>query len=301
MSLWLSIPLVVALGFAVPLLYWWMRRPKDLPTPPLEVLDWSDTAREQSLARIYEHVRNDARTAIDWYIRARKPKKFLSRTTRFVAMAAVAVAGILPLINEVVAGVNISGVWVSIAVAVAGAAVGFDKFYDSSTGWIRYMTTEQQLRNALETFEMEWESQRAAWAGSPPNADALTSMLNRARAFANEVNSIVRDETYLWVEQFKSSMKDIEAMVQAREEARREGVVNIVLTNGDDVDGEWVVTDETGEETRARGKRSALKLPVGTRILLVRGNLRGRDKPGMDQKGVIVLADKVTDAEFTLS
>lgn len=198
------------------------RRRHDMECNPLDGLCWKPSETEESLAIVFQHVREDAREAIDWYKRARKPKKKLAVYSRITAIALFGAAASLPLIDPLIDTITIDSLWIALLIAVAGGGLALDRFLGGTSGWIRCMKTELQLRDELEAFELEWECARAALQGSIPTQEQTGAFLQRAKAFAAHVNTVVQTETNAWVEEFQSSIEQIDDALRTRVAATRE-------------------------------------------------------------------------------
>ena len=278
----------------------------DLYATPLNDLSWKAQDSEPSLAAVFDHVRRDALEAANWYSRAKRPKRRVAAGARLLAIFAVGAATLLPLIDGVTA-VTIPPLWVSIAIAVGAGAIGFDRFIGSSTGWIRYIKTELQIRDALEDFELEWQSQRAAWQGSDPSPEQVVAMLNRAKAFAIQINTIVQEETNAWAEEFQGAMKQIEDAIKAREAeaktrtaATKSGGLNLVVTNGDQSQNGWQLIVDDGAETSHSGKTAAiLDLSPGRHLIRLQGVIGGSKVQA--QRIVNIASNATAQEEIVLS
>ncbi len=110
--------------------------------------------------------------------------------------------------------------WASVAIGVAAALVLLDRFFGSSTGWMRFIRTEMHLRQLHQEFEMSWERERAAWAGQDPSAKQVQQMLGRAMAFVTKVSEVVRQETEEWVREFQSTLRQLDEAARARTETQ---------------------------------------------------------------------------------
>jgi hypothetical protein len=135
------------------------------------------------------------------------------------------VAALLPMLEGIIV-VEVEPIWISLAIAAAAGAIGLDRALGSTSGWIRFIKTELQLRDALEKFELDWECARAEWRGTCPDAERTTMMLQTAKKFAEQINVIVQEETNAWVEEFQSTINQIEDKLRSRREAtaRAEGI-----------------------------------------------------------------------------
>ena len=191
---------------------------RDLTCYPLEGLSWSEQECEASLNKVFAHVRNDATEMIQWYSRARRPKRQLATTVRLLAVLLIGVAALLPMLEGVLV-IDVNPIWISLAIAAAAGAIGLDRALGSSNGWIRCIKTELQLRDALEKFELEWECTRAQQRGRCPTADETINMLLSAKQFAEHINIIVQEETNAWVDEFQTTINQIDEKLRSRREA----------------------------------------------------------------------------------
>ena len=261
---------------------------RQLAIPKLPQLSWSAANAEQSLQWVYEHVRDDALATAGWYRRARVAKRLMAYWVRFTAIFLAGAAAIFPLLNEVLLDqdLRVSGVWTSIALTLAGGAVAFDRLLGYSSGWVRYMKTELQIRHALELFELDWESRRATWQDRPPAPAQVRDMLAHARGFTDQINTLVGEETNAWMEEFQRSLKQLDDLVQLRADeakamtdATQPGILSLTVPNGDDAEDGWKVTiDEQGERT-GRGKTAVLTgLAPGFHVVRITGRIGNKER-----------------------
>lgn len=200
-------------------------RRRDLTCYPLVGLTWSADKCEESLNKVFEHVRRDAIEAVQWYSMARKPKRRLATSARLLAVLLLGVAALLPMVEGILLA-EVQPIWISLAIAAAAGAIGLDRALGSTSGWIRCIKTELQLRDALEKFELDWECARADWRGACPEAEQTTAMLQTAKQFAEHINIIVQEETNAWVDEFQSTINQIEEKLRTRREAARAADIN---------------------------------------------------------------------------
>jgi hypothetical protein len=172
-------------------------------------LPWDPEHAEDSLLKVRSHVVTDAESALSWYERSRTPKKRGGLLVRGTSVMLIAIAGLLPLITELLAPGSaksaINPLYASLAIGVAAALVGFDRWFGFSSGWMRYVTTSMAIRTALEAFEMDWTCARAALRGAAPTPEQIESMLTRCKEFAAKLNAQVTDETNPWVQEVPAS------------------------------------------------------------------------------------------------
>ncbi len=305
---------------------------QDMTAPALSGLDWSPEAADGSLERVKLHLTADAREAIEWYSESKRSKRGAAMTVRVVAVLTTALAAVVPLIAQMAQG-NTSPVaalrdlqlviqepaLTAVLLAVAGAALALDKFFGFSTGWVRFIKAGQQLRDSMEDFELEWETQRASRGGMEPTPQEVASALALARTFSGKMNGIVQDETNTWIQEFQASMQAVQEAVgsarttaqqradaaaateAARSTASALAVVNLTVTNGADCapDG-WTVTVDDELPRRAAGNQVAVPgVRPGARTFKVSGVADG--KPVQASFALQVQPGSITQATTTLA
>jgi hypothetical protein len=194
---------------------------KDLTPEKLEDLTWEEGNRAECLKQVYAHVVKDAKDAIDWYQAKRHPKRRRAMFLRWSAVGLLSLSGLLPLIDQIFRSDPAKG-WInplatSLAVALAAALFGLDKLFNYSSGWMRYVKTDLLLRTALEEFELDWQLARLAWTSTHPTAEQATQMLTRCKEFAAKINTIVSEETNVWITEFQASLAQLGESVKAAE------------------------------------------------------------------------------------
>jgi hypothetical protein len=301
--------------------------PKDLIPDLLLQVSWDDEHCEESLNGVYEHVVQDAKGAIDWYIKARKPKKYGGLVIRGSAVVLVAAAGLLPLIAELTkAGTRTPSAaapaWsnplaASLAVGLAAALVAFDKFFGFSSAWMRFMTAELTLRTALQEFEIGWYAQRALLRGQRPTAEQVVQMLTTCKEFSAKINGIVTDETKAWVEEFKSSLSEVDQAVKAAEveaktrvdaaaaaakaqnDATKPGALNVEIVNIEKVTLPWKLAVDGGANRECNGTTAAVAhLSPGQHTVRVFAIIDGKERTA--EKVFDVPANTTAEARITV-
>ena len=193
----------------------------DFSTSELPELDWGPGQASASLSRVYQHSSAQCHDAITWYLQSMHGKRRGAVAFRLGAIVAAAAAGILPILTMIFTTDGrpaFSPAWASVAIGIAAALVLFDRFFGSSTGWMRFIRTEMHLRQLHQEFEMNWERERAVWAGKDPSAEQVQQMLGRAMAFVTRVSEVVRQETEEWVLEFQSTLRQLDEASRERTE-----------------------------------------------------------------------------------
>jgi hypothetical protein len=244
-----------------------------------------DAGYVEAVARL---VMDEADKAISWYLEKKVPKKLGAQALRLAAIVAATVAGILLIISGVSSkdGVPlVAPAWASVALALAAAFVAVDKFFGFSTAWMRFLTTEFQIRQALHAFEMSWQIVRCGWKDGRPTDEQVIAALEQCRAFLVEVDGLLKSELDAWVQEFKAALKEIDESVKARTEAAKAqaqgtktGGANVTVENGDTCADGWTLVVDGGAERRFRGKTAALgNLAPGVRKVDAAGTIGGKE------------------------
>jgi hypothetical protein len=237
--------------------------PTDLgPTERLQ-LSWEPGKIVASLETLFERITNEAEAAINWYLRAKRPKQRWAMFLRVGSIAFGTIAGIIPILAQI--SVNKDGTariqpaWASVALGIAAALVLLDRFFGFSSAWMRYIGTELNIRQLNQEFQLEWESDKATWLGAEPTSDQLRSTLGRFKAFVTQVNTIVRQETDAWIQEFQSTLKQIDEAAQAKAAVSELAAINITVTNGDACQDVWNLSINQGNPTNHGGKTAGVR------------------------------------------
>jgi len=186
---------------------------------------WDPAKPDASLAEIHLYVLQQAAKSTQWYWKNKGSKAFWSQVIRFLVWALAAVGGLLPIIGGISHSTSLSnntttinlnnGLWASLLLGIAAALIGLDKGFGFSSGWARYVLTATNIRKALEEFRLDWTALRAK-AGDPLNADNVAPLIERARQFRSDIESLVLQETKDWVTEFQSTMAQMEKDISAQ-------------------------------------------------------------------------------------
>lgn len=195
------------------------RKPSDIRPDDLGNLDWGSNQTRQSLDAIYTHVVSSATQAITWYLAARRSKKLWAQRLRVGAIVMVAVAGVLPVLSQILSvggSVTIQPAWASVALAIAVALVALDRFFGFSSAWSRYMATGQAISAALNQFRLDWQRIQASCQSSTGEItkDDIAQCFELAKRLAERTDELIQDETMQWVTEFRETLTDIERSAQ---------------------------------------------------------------------------------------
>lgn len=271
---------------------------------PLPGVSWEPDRRRESLQRVADYVAGEAASAIDWYLRKKTGKQWPAKILRSLAIGATALAGLIPMLAEIItteSGVpRFSPVWASVALLVAATCVGIDRFFGFSSGWMRFLTTEMQIRRALHDFLLDWETRRAGWEGKDLGAQEAEAGLQHCKLFMSEVNDILKAEMDTWVTEFRAAVADIDKAAKAQALILQLGAANITVTNGEQCQDGWQLSVDGGAPRNHRGTSSALRsLVPGSHTVTVVGLIGTEERRA--EKAFTVAATQMADVELTLA
>ena len=197
-------------------------RPIGFPT----TLDWSPANQQASLEKLYLFVVGECEASINWYYRKKGVKSLLGFLLRLGAILAVAVAGLIPLIGELLKRNGIPGIspaWATVALALAGLLIAIDRFGGYTSGWIRYIRTAQMLTSLQGEFRLDWEENRRARLEETSDADRTKEGINLCRTFLRAVYAQVRLETDLWAQDFQQALQTVNRNADAQSRSENGG------------------------------------------------------------------------------
>jgi hypothetical protein len=172
-------------------------------------LSWDDEHRRQSLDVAFKRAEDHALNAINWYLNAKASKKNCAQLLRLVTIGSSAIAGLLPILNQIYQNQlsSLSPAWTTVALAGAGVSLAIDKFFGCSNAWMRFITAEQRIRQALHEFQMDYDIEQSKWTDNFPASEQAQAMLSCCKAFISQVDAIILEETNEWLVEFQSSLK----------------------------------------------------------------------------------------------
>jgi len=280
---------------------WIFSRTEDIKPVKFPHVAWNGDAACNSLEELREHVLAQADSAMNWYLKKRATKRLFGWLTRLAAMLVTAGAGAIPILVQIFGHDGKPGFdpsWASIALAFAALLISFDYFFGFTSAWCHYLEAQQKITRITEEFQYDWEVFRASWVGQNPGPEQVRAALTRLKEATLRVLQVVEDETAAWIGEFKSTLKVIDDATRAKAEATQLPAVNVTLTNGPDVEGDWSLAVDDGAPVKQRGARAALiGLRPGPHKFTIEGKIADavkRDEVSADIPGRGVAEIKLT-------
>jgi hypothetical protein len=265
---------------------------EDLGRSPLLATTWDEAGSAASLDAVYAHVMEQTNKSIDWYLKAKRVKKLFARGIRIYAILGGALAAALPTIADMdlgllskfgLSGINIKpGGASALILGTIAALLLLDRFFGFSSGWVRFCRTQLQLRQIAQEFQLDWEAERAALRGQPPELQQVSKMLARCKAFAIQVNTIVREETDIWIQEFQEALRVLDDVSKPKAAGSEPGALNLTVAGSDQskvlkgnktVQGWWLSVDDGPEEHHEGAQAALSSLLPGRRIIKIWGNI----------------------------
>ncbi|MFE3167996.1 SLATT domain-containing protein [Streptomyces sp. NPDC059224] len=181
-------------------------RPGDLTGRPFPLGDWGEPA--ERLDELYRWVERGALGTAEWYLSDRAGKRRGARALRCGAAVGAVLGAALPLLD--LTGV-IGGVapWGYLALLMAVACVGVDRFFGVTSGWMRDMATAQAVQRRLQVLQFDWASESVREVLGPAEgtaSEAAERCLAVLRRFSEDVTELVRTETADWMVEFRTGL-----------------------------------------------------------------------------------------------
>lgn len=141
---------------------------------------------------------------------------------RFLSILQIALAGLIPLLADLIprqfgegSVVAIAPGWSVVMLAIAALLSGVDRYLGLTSGWVRYVRTAQGLTQRMNQFQFDWEALRCRRQLKPDAlhlagpvlpqgpADPIQDAMNCGRQFLVDVQTLVCRETDLWARKFE--------------------------------------------------------------------------------------------------
>lgn len=179
-------------------------RPGDLTGRMFPPGDWGEPA--ERLDELYRWVERGALETAAWYLADRVWKRRGARALRAGAATGAVCGSMLPLLD--LTGVLGGGApWGYLALMVAVACVGVDRFFGVTSGWIRDVATAQAVQRRLQVLQFDWASECVREVLGPAEgtaSEATERCLGVLRRFSEDVTELVRVETADWMVEFRT-------------------------------------------------------------------------------------------------
>ena len=182
---------------------------------------------DATLAALFHSAVDHANSRIEWYGRNAKIKASTAKRLRKWSLILFAVGTIAPIsvafLMQIAEKFGSGGLTRSewntfdyfaivpmaevgyLLLAIAGALIIFDQFFDSSGSWIRFRQSEARLQVLLAQFRFAWAALMAKSADNL-NESRVTELTSLVRDFVTKVEMLAEEETTAWAQRFSERL-----------------------------------------------------------------------------------------------
>lgn len=270
-------------------------------------LAWGADSWRASARKLHAHAVALVDHHIGWYRKNSPNVRSAARALRVGAILAFALAGLHPVIAQICLGKACgplldNPVWASVIAAIGALFLSIDRFFGYSSAWMRYVSTEMELAALRDQFAFEAESRivELEAAGSTVPKEEVLKLIAATGTFVNAAAKLVRDETNLWLAEFRDALRQIDESAKAVQSGAATGGVSIMVENGDQSEAGWQLITDDGRKRQYVGKTAALSgLAPGMHRVRVEGKVAGR--PVAAEGLVSVIATQIAQLRLALA
>ena len=192
---------------------------EDFPDSPAAYRDQTDGALE----RLFRAATFHAQSRIFWYdVKAWKRSR-MAKNIRSLSLVLFAAGTLAPIIVTLLVKIaelfgfdqepRTSWIWLDyffklplaetgyVLLALAGALVIFDQFFDASGSWIRFRQAQARLEVLLAELRFAW-AERMAECGGVLQRETTAGLVKLLRDFVTQVELLAEAETKEWAQHF---------------------------------------------------------------------------------------------------
>ncbi|WP_405822017.1 SLATT domain-containing protein [Streptomyces sp. NBC_00838] len=161
--------------------------------------DWSEPA--QRLDELYRWAEAGALRTVARYHAERVRKRRCARALRAATALGVVAGAALPLLDLTHVLGGATG-WGYLALLLAAACLGCDRYFGLTSGWLRNVATTQAVERRLQALQYDWAAECVREVLGPSDGtagEAADRCLGVLRRFSEDVTELVRAETADWM------------------------------------------------------------------------------------------------------
>ena len=191
---------------------------RQFPTRPDQ---YRGDAWDGTLSELFSTAVTHATDRIDWYDAKASERAAVAKRIRFTSLLLFALGTLAPILLTFLIRIaavgktpNAPSSWLDmvatwplaeigyVLLAIAGALVVFDQFFDASGSWIRFRQSQARLEVLLADFRFSWAQAMAQAQGAVVGKDPLPPFTSMLRDFVIKVEWLAEDETKQWAKRF---------------------------------------------------------------------------------------------------
>ena len=175
----------------------------------------------------YQETLSEAEAILNYYPPRRRKYRFYSQLIRLGTILLVSIGGVMPLVD--LAWQENSYPLVSfgyVAFSLAASLFLLDKYFGYSTGWMRFMMAEVEIKNVINQHQNDWIFYKIKFGGKELTEEELMKILAFNKRFSTSVSHLEIAETKAWILEFQSTYQSLEEMINAN----KQGTTNSIKT-----------------------------------------------------------------------
>jgi hypothetical protein len=191
----------------------------DFPDGPSAYRDHADEALEKLFRAAILH----AQDRIDWYDKKASQRSRMAKRIRSFSLVLFAAGTLAPIVVTLLLkfadllgfgqGPRTNWTWLDyifrvplaeigyVLLALAGALIVFDQFFDASGSWIRFRQAQARLEVLLAELRFAWAELLVGCSGNL-DPKATTELVRLLRAFVTQIELLAEAETKEWAQRF---------------------------------------------------------------------------------------------------
>jgi hypothetical protein len=241
---------------------------------------WAKETAGESAKAVYLSVCNIVLDSVAWYQTMKPANRNRAKMIRIWVIVLGAISACIPTLVDLSADwgkdaeYQIPASVTTIFFAITGALLVIDRFFGYSSSWIRYTMTGLQLRQALQSFRLEWEVIMVGWIDKEPSAEQAIEAIGQCKNFLTKCNNLILEETTTWKTDFEKALKEIDDSAKTAPVVQSTGAINLKITNGADCKGGWTISVDGGTFEDGNGNMAARRnLVPGIHVIRVEGKM----------------------------
>jgi hypothetical protein len=178
---------------------------------------------EGALEKLFRAATLHAQDRINWYDKKASGRSRAAKRIRFFSLMLFAAGTLAPIVVTLLVkfaelfgfdqGPRTSWIWLDyffkfplaetgyVLLALAGALIIFDQFFDASGSWIRFRQAQARLEVLLAEMRFAW-AERMVECGGNPDPKATAGLVRLLRAFVTQIELLAEAETKEWAQRF---------------------------------------------------------------------------------------------------
>jgi SMODS and SLOG-associating 2TM effector domain 2 len=187
-----------------------------------------------------------------------------------------------------------------VSAALAAATLGLDRYFGFSSGWVRYILADLNIRKALAEFQMNWIIANTCLENDAEETKCARKRLQLLKDFSIKITDLVDEESRQWAAEFQGELAALNTSVKNVQDAAKPGTIAVSITRDPTVIPDIVVFLD-GQQRESSQSSTILLNGIGPGAHQVTVTGARRDgTPVQDSKAVVVASGTVANVTVHL-